>query len=88
MNLIPWCNDITGILPNTKLMAYTVLSYTLIRLVLMIRFNCKATPNDDPNFSCHINLYNFLTNHMGSISCQITPLAINRLGNGHTNTHT
>ena len=68
-------------------MAYTVLSYTLIRLVLMICFNCKATPNDDPDFSCHIYLYNFLTNHMGSISCQITPLAINSLGSGHTNTH-
>ena len=29
-----------------------------------------------------------LANHIGSISCHITPLVINSLGGGHTHTHT
>ena len=30
----------------------------------------------------------YLTNHMGSISHHMTPLVINSLGGGHTDTHT
>ena len=51
-------------------MAYTVLSYSLTRLVSMMRFDSKATPictNDiDTDYSYHNkNCRTCLTNHMG-----------------------
>jgi len=43
-------------------------------------------------FNCHVNEWETpktcLTNHKGSISHHITPLVINSLRGGHTNTHT
>ena len=53
----------------------------------MMHINAKATPIIDTDYSYHITAVE-QTNHMGSISHHITPLVINSLGGGHTNTHT
>ena len=58
----------------------------------MIHSNGKAMPINDTNYNCHN--YNSCrtcsTNHIGSISCNIIPLVINNLRDGHTHkcTHT
>ena len=56
----------------------------------MMHINAKTTPINDANYSCHIanSCRTCLTNHMGCISCCITPLDINSLEGGHTQTHT
>ena len=42
-------------------MAYAVLTYnTLTRLVFMMRFNVKAMPTNDTDYSCHIKAVEFI----------------------------
>ena len=54
----------------------------------MIHINARATPINHTDYSFHINsCRTCLTNCMGSISCQIPPLAINSLEGGGTHTH-
>ena len=45
-------------------------------------------PTNDADYSCHIKSHRtYLTNRMGSISPNITPIVINSLRGGHTHTH-
>ena len=42
-----------------KVMAYTML-LSLVKLVSMMRFNCKATSANDTDYSCHIIAIEFV----------------------------
>ena len=56
----------------------------------MIHFNAKATLINDTDNNCHITAVELVKpiNYMGFMSRHITPLVINSLGGGHTQTHT
>ena len=51
----------------------------------MTHFNSKAMSTNDIEYGYYINnVRTCLANHMGFISCHITPLVIYSLGEGHT----
>ena len=55
----------------------------LIKLVSTTYYISKATPTNNTNYSCHINVVELaivLTNHIRSILCHIMLLVINSLG--------
>ena len=82
----PYCYSCTAVLNGCKseVVPYTVLACSF-GLVSMLRFNCKAMPTNDTDYSCHTNLFN---QSYGSISYHIMPLVITSLGGRHTYTLT
>ena len=55
------------------------------RLVSVTSFNCKATPTNDTNYSCHIKAVELLNqSYRVHIMPKITPPIINSLRGGHT----
>ena len=54
-------------------------------LVFMTRYDSKTTPSADNDYRCHIKAYNLFNQSYG---VHITPLVIDSLGGGHTNTDT
>ena len=76
---------------SSELMPYTVLAncYWVSAYETYVPIP-RATPFSNNDYICHVanSCRTYLTNCMGSISCHITPLIINSLGGGHTQTHT
>ena len=64
-------------------MVYTALACSY-QVGFQMHFNCKATPTNDTDYSCHKKLQNLFNHSYGSISHHITPLFITSLGGKHT----
>ena len=61
------------------------LTFTVIRLVSMVHFNCKATPTNDIDYSCHIKAAELVKL---IIWVYIMSLVITSFEGRHTDTHT
>ena len=80
---------VTYILLTVKVNSWLIqCQLTLIRLIFMMCFNCKAMPTNNMDYSCHYrSCRSCLTDHLGSMSHHITPHYYQRQTHKHTHTH-